>query len=171
MAIDVQGSEVVKPYVEKAGCTYPVLVDRDNLTGAYFGIKFVPYAVALNPDLTIAAGPFRANIDDVGFRELCRGWVKQGRLPTEWETRLGTPLGSREVKALECLAEARRALAEGRTQDAAELLQRGYQLDPENWLIRKQMWVLEHPEKFYTEEKPDRAWQQQRISDEDARLK
>lgn len=156
---------MVKRYVK--GCTYPVLVDRDNLTGAYFGIKFVPYAVALNPDLTVAAGPFRAHIDEPDFREQCRVWASEGRVPQEWREPLGRPLEARERKALEYLAQGRRALTDGHRERASELLQRGYRLDPENWLIRKQMWVLEHPEKFYSDEKPDRDWQQRRMIEEE----
>ncbi len=34
-------------------------------------------------------------------------------------------------------------------------------LDPENLRIRKQIWAIEHPDKFYTTETPDYAWQKE----------
>ena len=39
-------------------------------------------------------------------------------------------------------------------------------LDPENWRIRKQIWAIEHPEKFYTGDSPDYDWQQEQIRQE-----
>ena len=36
-------------------------------------------------------------------------------------------------------------------------------LDPENWRIRKQIWAIEHPEKFYTRDSPDFGWQNEEL--------
>ena len=44
---------------------------------------------------------------------------------------------------------------------ALEKLRTARRLDPENWLIRKQIWAIEHPEKFYSAESPDFDWQKQ----------
>ena len=42
VAMDVQGAEVAKPYVEKAGVTYTALVDENNVLGELFGVNYVP---------------------------------------------------------------------------------------------------------------------------------
>ena len=39
-------------------------------------------------------------------------------------------------------------------------------LDPENWRIRKQIWAIEHPEKFYTGDSPDYDWQKEQLRQE-----
>ena len=36
-------------------------------------------------------------------------------------------------------------------------------LDPENWRIHKQIWAIEHPDKFYTGESPDFGWQKEEL--------
>lgn len=41
-------------------------------------------------------------------------------------------------------------------------------LDPENWRIRKQIWALENPDKFYTGASPDYAWQKEELAREKA---
>ena len=42
IAVDVQGSKVVEPYVEKFGVTYPVAVDASDIFGQAFGLKAIP---------------------------------------------------------------------------------------------------------------------------------
>ncbi len=36
-------------------------------------------------------------------------------------------------------------------------------LDPENWRMHKQIWAIEHPDKFYTGESPDFGWQNEEL--------
>lgn len=39
-------------------------------------------------------------------------------------------------------------------------------LDPENWRIRKQIWAIEHPDKFYYRDSPDYTWQREELARE-----
>ena len=39
-------------------------------------------------------------------------------------------------------------------------------LDPENWRIHKQIWAIEHPDKFYAGESPDFGWQKEELKRE-----
>ncbi len=57
---------------------------------------------------------------------------------------------------------ARELLPGGDRAGAAAALKEALALEPENWLLRKQVWALEHPEKFY-EGPIDTAWQQEVI--------
>lgn len=41
-------------------------------------------------------------------------------------------------------------------------------LDPENWRIRKQIWAIENPDKFYTGTGPDYGWQKKELAREKA---
>jgi len=52
-----------------------------------------------------------------------------------------------------------------RVKALAELKQ-AWALDPENWILRKQIWAVEHPEEFYPAIHTD--WQKKRIEQEDA---
>ena len=39
-------------------------------------------------------------------------------------------------------------------------------LDPTNWRIRKQIWAIENPDKFYTGTSPDYGWQNEQLKKE-----
>jgi peroxiredoxin len=54
---------------------------------------------------------------------------------------------------------------ERKTQRALEYWRRAYALDTGNWIIRKQIWALEHPEQFYPT--VNYVWQQEQIRREE----
>ena len=56
----------------------------------------------------------------------------------------------------------RAMLRQGKRDEALLELNKALELDQDNWIIRKQIWALEHPEKFY-EGKVDYEWQKIQI--------
>ncbi len=50
----------------------------------------------------------------------------------------------------------------GEREQAIELLKRAFPLEPDNLIIRKQLWAIEHPEKFYDGD-VDYAWQREQM--------
>lgn len=61
-------------------------------------------------------------------------------------------------------------LAEGDKPAALVAMNRARSLDPKNWLIRKQIWALEHPDRFY-DGPVDFAWQRQQLALEAAQAR
>lgn len=57
-------------------------------------------------------------------------------------------------------------LRQGKTNDALVHFTRARELDPGNWRIRKQIWALKHPDKFYGEKGIDWSWQKEQIERE-----
>lgn len=58
-------------------------------------------------------------------------------------------------------------LWQGKQQEAAlARLKQARDLAPDNWRIRKQIWALENPEKFYDTASPDYDWQKQQLERE-----
>jgi tetratricopeptide (TPR) repeat protein len=57
-------------------------------------------------------------------------------------------------------------LQQGQKEAGLTKLKQARDLDPDNWRIRKQIWAIEHPEKFYTAESPDYAWQNEQLKNE-----
>jgi Flp pilus assembly protein TadD len=57
-------------------------------------------------------------------------------------------------------------LRQGKTNDALLQFTRARELDSGNWRVRKQIWALEHPEKFYGTNGIDWGWQQEQIARE-----
>ena len=54
VAIDMQGAEVVRPYLEKASTTFVTVVDTENMFSREFGFKKIPNGYFLEPDLSVS---------------------------------------------------------------------------------------------------------------------
>jgi hypothetical protein len=48
-------------------------------------------------------------------------------------------------------------------------LKQARDLAPDNWRIRKQIWAIEHPDRFYTNHSPDFGWQKEELAREKSR--
>lgn len=57
-------------------------------------------------------------------------------------------------------------LQQGRKDAALTKLKQARDLDPDNWRIRKQIWAIENPDKFYTGKSPDFGWQSEQLKKE-----
>jgi tetratricopeptide (TPR) repeat protein len=173
IANDVQGAEVAKPWVEVAGGTYRSLLDQHNTIGKAYGLKFVPVGILLDEEGRLVRGVGSVNIDQDEFREELSGWVETGVIPKAWiDADNGAEIG--EMSGSEKEADARFQLAivlleQDKRDDAIKELKRAFRLDPKNWLIRKQLWAVEHPEVFY-DGNVDYTWQKEQMAREDAAI-
>lgn len=70
----------------------------------------------------------------------------------------------RSTRALVGLAAIH--LDHGNPDQAAALLKKAWAIDPQNWIIRKQIWAIEHPEEFYPAINP--TWQREQMEKEKA---
>jgi len=57
-------------------------------------------------------------------------------------------------------------LHQGQKEKALAKLKHARDLDADNWRIRKQIWAIEHPDKFYTADSPDYDWQKTQLARE-----
>ena len=57
-------------------------------------------------------------------------------------------------------------LQQGQQDAALNKLKQARDLDPDNWRIRKQIWAIESPDKFYTGKSPDYGWQSEQLQKE-----
>ncbi len=165
---------MAKPWVEKAGATYRALLDQHNAIGKAYSLKFVPVGILVDEEGRLARAVGGVNIDDETFRRELTEWVTEGAIPKAWmeANRQGTP---RALTPAEAEADARFQLAiallgQGKREEAIAELRRAFRLDPENWLIRKQLWAVEHPEAFYRGP-VDFDWQKRQRQQEDAEMR
>ena len=56
-------------------------------------------------------------------------------------------------------------LEAGKEQEAMAEWRKALALDPQNWIIHKQIWAVEHPDKFYKDD-VDYAWQKVQLEAE-----
>lgn len=158
MAVDVQGAAAPRPYAEATLGAFPTVVDSENLLGETFGFKAIPNGVLIGADGRvdgIVAGGFDIRRDET--REAVERWLdSDATLPVVEDEHEWSP------EALRLFREASAALRRGESADALGLLKEAFPLEPDNLIIRKQMWALEHPEHFY-EGKVDYTWQREQL--------
>ena len=171
IASDIQGPDAAIPWIEKARGEFRALIDRDNVVGKTYRLKYVPVGIFTDEDGRLVRPVGSVNIDDDVLRAELIEWVTTGIIPHVWMARAAenaeTDVSGVEEREAEARYYLSRILLEsGKRSAAIEELRRAFELDRENWIIRKQLWALENPEVFY-KGKVDYAWQKARIARED----
>jgi hypothetical protein len=156
VAQDVQGEETVRPVVEQHGVTFPVLLDRESQLGRLLGFGIVPSGFFVD-----GAGVLR-------YRHTADFDVADARVRQNLERFLaGEPVEPVDDErrmvpgALELFARGAAMFAQHRRDEALATWREALRIDPENFVIRSQIWSVEHPEHFYPV--VDRAWQEQQL--------
>ncbi len=167
VALETQGADAATPWVQRAGATYPAVVDQNNLLSSALDFKAVPNGVFLGENGTIRYAKYggfsiESPEDTETIRKLIHGEIVQ-------QTRATDP-------AAYTLTSTERELVETRVRLGSELLSRGdkegalaewrkaLDMDPENLVIRKQIWALRYPERFHPA--IDWEWQKQQLRQE-----
>lgn len=163
MALDAQGRDRVLPYVEESGATFTTALDEENLLGELYGFKAIPNGLLIDEEGIL--GDKVLSAFDVGLKEtveLMERWlessqpVRRGAFKWEEEELPGSPA------ALEHFRRGVALKQEGRAEEAVAEWKKGVQLEPDNYLLRKQVWAAEHPEKFYDGD-VDFDWQDEQL--------
>ena len=159
VAQDVYGEDAVRPVVERSGVTFPVLIDRESSLGRLLGFRVVPTGFLVD-----ARGNLRYRHDgdfDIADprvrRNLERFLDGEPLEPVDAPQRM-------QPEALELFATGVTAFAHGRRAEAVATWRRALRIDPENFVIRSQIWAVEHPEHFYPV--VDREWQERQLLEE-----
>lgn len=162
VAIDFQGPDLPRPYVEQANPTYANAVDSENVLALRFGFSAVPNAVFVDEKGVIRYTKFGGfDIRKPEHRQLAERFVSAESQSTEKEEERSGGFVSDEARV-----HFDRGLAlfhRGQVEDAVAEWRKGLTHEPENWIIRKQIWAIEHPDKFYAGD-VDFDWQREQIS-------
>lgn len=163
----MQGPEAARPWVEKAGATFPCLVDDADALSGLLGVTAVPLALFIDEEGILLEPPTAVEIRAPKIRDSIAEWAKgESRSPGTWRDMRRDDEGNPAVvESRAYLRLAKFALDESRKLDALSHLKKAWRLDPDNWLIHKQIWALEHPERFYAGD-IDLEWQKEQIARE-----
>ena len=204
--MDVQGPEVVTPWIKKYGVTFPVVVDAADIFGAAFGLKAIPVSFLvdevgilrlqgggpsadflarieeiLREPVSVVRGQTRPSATSLSLDELRDRAVRQPDAASHLALAQALErAGDYAASLAECEAAARLRPAEamipftrglvllrqGQTNAALGQFTRARDLDSGNWRIRKQIWALEHADKFYGASGIDWGWQKEQIARE-----
>jgi len=160
IALEHGGRAAAVPFVATAGATFPTVVDEHGVTSAHLGFKAVPNGVLVDEGGVIQWSKYGGfsieNPEDVAVVERFLAGEDPGLSPD------ATPpyqLGPTERELVATKLQLGQASAQrGRREEAIAAWRDALRLDPENLTIRKQIWAVEHPEKFH----PTIDWEWQR---------
>jgi hypothetical protein len=156
VALDVAGELTVRPVAQTNGVTFPVLLDRESSMARLLGFRVVPAGFFVAGDGIVR---YR-HVSDFDVRDprdrqnLERFLAGETIEPVHEEARMAPD-------ALELFAEGVKLFAERRVNTAVAIWRRALAIDPDNFVIRSQIWSVEHPEHFYPV--VDRQWQAQQL--------
>ena len=161
--MDAQGPKLARDHARVAGATYPVLVDEEGLLSSLYGFRAIPNGWIIDKSGVIRfrrLGGFDIRKSETveAIEQILNGAASQ---PVERAPERPP------VEATAAFQEGVRLLHGGRRREALEAWLRAFELDPANFLVRKQIWHLLYPEKF--EPEVDFAWQRVQM-DREARL-
>ncbi|MBI2167924.1 MAG: TlpA family protein disulfide reductase [Actinobacteria bacterium] len=163
IAVD-ESPDHARPWVEEAGCTFPVVYDADRLAVEALGIINVPTVVWIDEDGRVVR-PHDAQFPNdnlIVFHgkpaaphlDALRRWVVDGEAPmTADEVRAAHRLPTED----EQLARAHfrvglQLLRRGEEQAAADQFARAGELSPDDWTIRRASLLLTGKDPFFSEE-------------------
>ena len=159
VAQDVEGAARVGPVVEERGVEFPVLLDRTSALGKALGFGIVPTGFFVDADGVVLyrhANDF--DVADPRVRlNLERFFAGEEAEAPDEEMRM-------RPEALELFGEGVTLYLEGRRDEGLAVWRRALVLDPDNFVIRSQIWAAEHPERFYPV--VDREWQELQLAKE-----
>ncbi|MEX2549148.1 MAG: hypothetical protein WD638_02890 [Nitriliruptoraceae bacterium] len=159
VSIDVQGPEVVRPWTEAAAASFTTLVDSEAQLAGRLGVTAVPFVLTFE-NRRLVRPVTSINVLEDHQAEAVRHWALGAAARIELTAMPERHKSQATELASAWLTVARLAIEEERLDDAGAALARGFELDPDNWLIRKQRWALSEPDRFYAG-KIDQDWQKE----------
>lgn len=168
IAIDAQGASVVHPWHDKANAEFPTLVDSKNILGTRYNLKAIPYGVMVDEAGRLVKPPFSIDVANKKNIAMLEKWLSD---PTYNATLLrdAKPLStSKNPHIIEANARFQLGLTLleiGKKAEAVAEWRKALALDPKNWIIHKQIWAVEHPDKFY-DGNVDYGWQKKQLESE-----
>ncbi len=156
--MDVQGAPAASAFATPQQDSFPTLIDTDNTLGSLFGFRKVPNGVLVSADGEIEA-VVRTDFDirRPDTADLIERWLR-GPVVSPADD----DIAELSPRAVGLFREAGRALRRGDRASAIESLREAARLDPDNYIIRKQLWAVENPDRFY-EGAIDFDWQKEQL--------
>ena len=163
--MDAQGGHVAKPFVEKAGATFTTVVDQENILGQLYRFKAIPNGYLLDPQGRVEyrrLGGFDIRKDETA--DIVVRWAA-GSVPDAPATDSVDDRSTIDEpdRAMTLFRDGLQLYKRGDVEHALARWRDGLELDPGNYIIRKQIWAVENPDRFYAGD-VDYAWQREQTA-------
>ena len=168
IALDAQGASVVQPWHDAAGADFVTLVDSQNIFGTRYNLKAIPYGIMIDEAGRLVKPPFNVNVKNQKTLAMLEKWLSE----PNYNAMLLRDMKPSDKRTAKMNAEAAARfqlglvlLEDGKKDEAMAEWRKALALDPQNWIIHKQIWAVEHPDKFY-EGDVDYGWQKTQLETE-----
>jgi hypothetical protein len=141
--------------VRERGITFPVLIDRHSALAHELGFRVVPSGFFVDDGILRYAHTDDFDIGDPRVRRSLVSFLAGETVPSPPAGQLSSP------EALTLFASGVDLHERGDLEGALERWRAALDIDPDNFLIRSQVWVAEYPEHFYPT--VDREWQERQL--------
>lgn len=160
------GAELARPFVEAAHAQFPTVADENGVTSQLLNFKAVPNGVFVDPDGVVRYAKYGGfsveRPEDVAAVEHFLRGEDPGLSP---EREPPYQLGPIERELVETKLRLGHLLVKaGQRDEGVEQWRGALRVDPENLVIRKQIWSTLYPEKFHPT--IDWDWQRTQLSQE-----
>jgi hypothetical protein len=163
VAVDA-ATEDARPWAERQPLAFPVLIDSDNVLAQQYGFRAIPNLIVVDPQGLVrlaVAGGFSIKRPE-GTTQL-EAALDGARTADAADGKPRAPLSA----PASALYEAGAALyARGQRELAAAKWREALVLQPDSFIIRKQLWRALNPQRFG--ETLDLNWQQTQMAREEA---
>lgn len=165
VAVDAQGADKARPFVKDAGATFPTVVDRNNLLSRLFGFKAIPNAIFIDEDGVIRYQKYTGfDIAKPEFRQAADAWASTGETSGDSPQKADvTESESSHAEASRLFEKGMQLYGRGEVEEALTLWRQCVALEPDNYVIRKQIWAVENPDRFYDGD-VDYDWQKGQLA-------
>ncbi len=158
----------MRPWHDKANAEFVTLVDSQNILGNLFNLKAIPYGVMIDEAGRLVKFPFSINVAKKETLAMLEKWLSDPAYNATLLNDVKPANISQNPKVIEANARfqlGRTLLEIGKKTEAMAEWRKALALDPKNWIIHKQIWAVEHPDKFY-DGNVDYGWQKAQLESE-----
>ena len=156
VAVDLQGPDLPRPYHEQAGAEFTTVVDEENSLARVFGYKAIPNGVLVDENGVLQYQKYGGfNIKNDEAKELVMSFFRDGDTS-------GDAGEAGEGPASDHFERGLALYQQGDVEGARAVWRDGIEHDPLNWNMRKQLWAIENPDKFY-DGAVDYGWQKEQV--------
>lgn len=169
--MDAQGADRARPYVERAAATFTTLVDSEDLLGHLLGFKAIPNGFLIDESGVVRyrkVGGFDIRKQETA--EIVRRWAAGSNLEEIAPEPFRSPQGTANSRSESLFRDGLALYRSGRRDEGMAMWRDALALDPDNYIIRKQIWAVENPDRFYAGD-VDYGWQKEQMAEERVKSK
>jgi tetratricopeptide (TPR) repeat protein len=158
--MDVQGAPRAEPYVRQAKAGFVTVVDQENLLGDLYGFKAIPNGFLIDEQGILRYGELGSfDIRKPKTRAVLDQWVAGKGVGAASAV---TTLDERHAQANAHFRAGEALYRQGQVDEAIAEWRKAVALEPDNYIIRKQIWAVQNPDRFYAGD-VDYGWQDEQL--------